>query len=433
MGMEDNFNKPTASKLHEEGLQNNTIFPHGDYGIELYKKEYGENKEEIKKLEDIFTTFLNQEIYNTNIYTSEKFGVSFPYTYVDIKSFSKELYKKYKTEETIMEEKVPEQLDEKRATREFIFPGAPLNKELSDNGPFHFVGESMHQCIGRLPAAFKKIKNGENPDKFEIFMLGTPINQLGKMSPEFLKKFKENPTEVMSDVFAEFIENNSKTKESENEKLNIELYGISWGGGVAAKTGEKLLETTEFTQDLEKIKNREASRVDIRAQNPVSLSRSKMKGLQIWLGSPLNNIVSEDPYGSTVSKDNPEFTKQVNLLLEKKGIYPNMSEEQQTLKKKAIVDIVVAFRKGVNLKPETKITEVYGLKDLTTKSYGLNSEVKKQLKSFPGSVGKNLATPQRENSRVFGVDTFHEIPWFRKNELKRIHKAIENLSFLEMH
>ena len=108
-----------------------------------------------------------------------------------------------------------------------------------------------------------------------------------------------------------------------------------------------------------------------------------------------------------------------------------MSLEQQKMKKSAIVDVVLSFRKGVKLKPETVITEIYGLNDLTTKTRSLTKEVEEQKESNGGTLGQNLATPQRENSRVFGVDTFHEIPWFRENELKRIDKAVKKLKELQ--
>ena len=402
-------------------------FPHGEYGINEYEKEYGNDKEGIEKVREILDTFLNQEIANVQIYKSEKFGISFPYTRIDINNFAKELYEKNTGK--IAEIKKISNSKKRTINREFIFPGAPLKGNLTDNGPFHFAGESMHQCIGRLPSALQKIENGEEPEPFEIFMLGTPINELGTMTPGFLENFKKDPTRAMADVFAEFIEKDFNNKKNENDKLNIELYGISWGGGVSAITGEKLLESGNFTQNLEQVK--EKPKIIIRAQNPVSLSNSKIKGLQIWLGSPLNDIVSGDEYGPKMGQENPEFMKEIDYILEKKGINPNMSLEQQKMKKSAIVDVVLSFRKGVKLKPETVITEIYGLNDLTTKTRSLTKEVEEQKESNGGTLGQNLATPQRENSRVFGVDTFHEIPWFRENELKRIDKAVKKLKELQ--
>lgn len=409
------------------------IFPHGEFGIEEYKKEYGNNPEEIEKVKDIFDTFLNQEIANTALYKSEKYDAVFPYTRINIKDFAKALYEKHTG--TNAEVKTRESgnviTEQKRISREFVFPGAPLNPKMLDNGPFHFVGESMHQCIGRLPAALEKIKNGEDPDEFEIFMLGTPVNELGTMSPEFLENLKKNPTTAMSDAFAEFIEKKGMEKDNTNDKLDIELYGISWGAGVAAVTGEKLLETGAFTQDPEKSRDENLPKIAIRAQNAVSLSRSKIKGPQIWLGSPANNFVSGDKYGPTMGKNMPEFMNQVDAALEERGIYKNMSQDQQKMKKSAMLAIILSFRKGLELKPETKVSEVYGLHDLTTKTGSLTSEVKKQMELHHDSLGQNLAKPQRENSRVFGVETFHEVPWFRENELKRIRKAAMELGELD--
>ena len=410
------------------------IFPHGEYGIKAYEKEYGNNGEEIKKVREIFDTFVNQEIENIQIYHSEKFGVSFPYTYISAGSFAKELYEKNtgkKAEIKNLEDKSDTEDNQKHINREFVFLGAPLKAELTDNGPFHFAGEAMHQCIKELPIALKKIQNGESQDDVEIFTLGTPINELGTMSPLFLERFKKDSTSVMSEVFAEFIEKNGMKKNTENDKLNIELFGMSWGGSLAAITGEKLLETNAFTQDSEQAKKEGLPKIAIRVQVPISLSRSKIKGLKIWTGSPRNDSVSGDTYGPTMGKENPEFIEQVNTILKERGMTANISEEQQKMKKKAMLDIILDFRKGVKLKPETKITEVYGLNDLTTKTTSLTREVKEQMESHSGSLGQNLAKPQRENSRVFGVDMFHEVPWFRKNELKRIHKVVMDLGKLK--
>lgn len=427
--MENNFNNPIKTKEKPEQI----TFPHAEYGLKLYEKEYGNNPEEIKRVKEIFDTFLNQEIENIKIYNSEKFGVSLPYTSINAGDFAKKFYEKYtgeKAEIKTPKESLVVEGNKKHISNEYMFPGAPLNMELLDNGPFHYVGESMRQCIEKLPAALEKIKNGEEPDEFEVFTMGTPINELGKMSPGFLEIFKKNPTGVMSEVFAEFIKKNSETKYNMG-KLDIELFGISWGGGVASIAGEKLLETGEFTQDSEESEEKGIPKIAIKAQNPVSLSRSKIKGPQIWFGSPLNDPVSGDQYGPTMGKENPEFAKQINKILEKRGIYANKSEEQQKMKKKAMLDIILSFRKGLKLKPETKITEIYGLHDLTTKTSSLTKEVKEQMKSHPDSLGQNLAKPQRENSRVFGADMFHEFPWFRETELRKIKKAAEKLEELE--
>jgi len=424
--------KPESNITENKERPKELVFPHSEYGIKEYEKKYGNNPEEINKVRDIFNTFLSQEISNVQIYNSQKYGVSFPYTSININNFSKEIYEKYtgkKPSIKTSEDTTNIVSDKKNISREYIFPGAPLNTDLIDNGPFHFAGESMHQCIGKLPAALEKIKNGEGPDNFEIIMLGTPANEYGIMSEEFLEKFEKNPTLVMSEVFAEFIEKNNVTKNSENNKLSTELYGISWGGGLSALTGEKLLESDVYTQDPDKANDKEL--IVIRAQNPVSLSRSKIKGLKIWLGSPLNDLVSGDKYGPTMGKENPKFMDQIRNLLKDKGIVTNISEEQQKMKKKAMIDIILAFRKEVKLKPETKVNEIYGLNDLSTKTSSLNNEVEEQVKLHGGSLGQNIAIPQRKNSRVFGVNTFHEIPWFRKNELKRIHKAVEVIRNLE--
>jgi hypothetical protein len=409
-------------------------FPHGEAALKLYEKEYGSDPKELKEVRDIFEAFFNQEVANIKVYNSEKFGAAFPYTRIDMSNFAKALYEKYtgaKAEIKLSENGgAIAEGEQKRIDREFIF-GSFL--ALTNGNPFTFVEEAMHQCVERLPAALEKLKNGEEPDAFEIFTLGSPTNEFGTMSAEFFENFKKEPIAELGNIYSEFIQKNGIKKDNPDDKLNLELFGISMGGGMAAITGEKLLETNDFTQDREQSIKEKLSHVVIRSEVPVSLGRSKIKPFQIPVGFITDSIVGlvNNPYGRTVAFAEPNFMKQLNVVLAEQGIHKNMTKDQEKMKSASIHTLMLALGKGLTLKPETKVNEIYGLKDLTTYTPSLAKEAKEQMESHSGALGQNLVHPQRENSRVFAVKQSHVRPFFRPRELKRIRKAAMELDSLE--
>ena len=413
-------------------------FPYSEGAIKLYEKEYGDNPEEIKRVRDIFDAFFNEEISNIKLYESERYGAAFPYTSIDIGSFAKILYEQYagrKAEITSSREKIDgeknHEKEPRKIDREFVFPGAPFSR--NDAGPFHYVEEAMHQCVQRLPTALKNLQDGKEPDEFEIFTFGLPTNELGSMSPDFFEKLKKEPIVELGNILAEFIEKNGIAKENPDDKLNIELFGISMGAGLAAITGEKLLETGMFTQDDKQFLEDGLPRIKIRAQSFVSGSRSKIKKSQIPLGFAADVIATlmSNSYVHTMKSIEPKFIKQMYAILAERGILENKSEDQKKMKNESMRAMISALGKGLILKPETNINEIYGLKDMTTYTSSLSNEAKKQKESYAGFLGQNLVKPRRENSRVFAVDTMHMPPFFRLNELKRIRRAANELDNLE--
>lgn len=408
-------------------------FPHGEAALKLYEKEYGNDPKELKEVRDIFEAFFNQEVANIKVYFSEKFGAAFPYTRIDMSNFAKALYEKYTGAKAgikpLENEKDISEGEQKRIDREFIF-GSFL---VTTNGnPFTFVEEAIHQCVERFPAALEKIKNGEEPDAFEIFTLGSPTNEIGTMSPKFFEDLKKEPIVELSKVYSEFIEKNGIKKDNPNDKLNLELFGISMGGGIAATTGEKLLENNGFTQDREESIKKGLPHVVIRSEVPVSLGRSKIKPFQIPAGFITDSIIGlvNNPYGRTVAFAEPKFMEQLNIVLAERGIAKNMTGDQKKMKNEALHALIFGLGKGLTLKPDTKVNEIYGLRDLTAYTPSLVKEAKEQMKSHGGSLGQSMVQPQREGSRVFAVKQSHVRPFFRSSELKRIRKAAMELGKL---
>ena len=131
-----------------------------------------------------------------------------------------------------------------------------------------------------------------------------------------------------------------------------------------------------------------------------------------------------------MSKDGKAFKEATRKWLAEKGMEIQMSGEQKSIKNRVIRSIILKLGKGLIPRLETKITEVFGLKDPTSITLGLRAEAKKQKKEYGGTLGQNILSRTSPNERRFAVDMMHTPPWFRENELQRMDalaKKIESL------
>lgn len=422
------------SSSHEEQVEEhqgkkievgNLKFPHAEAALDLYKKEYKDNPERLEKIREIFYTFFEQELNNTQIYKSEKFGVEFPYTKINTKELAKALYEKHapgNIEDIHLEDAGPRKL-------EFVFESFLTTY---NGNEFTFVEEAMHQAMMALPRAIEDLKAGKEIEEAEIYTLGSPTNTVGTMTEEFAERVKNDPFGTFGKLYAELIENELNS-ESDNKPKNVELFGISMGAGIAAKAGEELLEQRSTVQDQEVAKTDKLPFLQIRAEVPVALGQSKIKKYQIPAGFAADSLVllSTRPYNRTVALGEAKFMDKVNQVLEKeKGIHPNMTEEQEKLKKQSLSSVVWGLGKGLTLKPETKITQVIGLKDPTMYTPKVNRKAKQHRAEYEGNLGRNIVPEESENVRTFSADMGHNRPFFRESEFRRMEKAaiaLENL------
>lgn len=403
----------------------------GEGAISIYKKEFkDESPERIEKLREIFKTFFKQELENTKVYESKE-GATFPYTSINISKFAKELYKEHS--KTPLQENSLNPRENQHSKKEFVIGSFLLPVHGNE---FTFVEEAMTQAITNLPRALEDLKNGLEPEEIEIYTFGSPTNLLGKMTPEFFDELGKDPMHKLGNLYAELIEQKIYPQEGKNlPKTSVELYGISMGGGMAAIAGEKLLETKKFTQEHQKknIENR-LPYLAIRSEAPVSLSRSKIKKIQIPVAFVLDAIkeIATNSYLRKGIFEGDEFFKQVNAVLAKRGINEDMSPEQKKMKEKSLKSIINSLGNELILNPDLKINEIYGLHDLTSYTFSLARDAKEQNKEHPDTLGSTLVPSQRENSRTFTTQMSHGRPFFkRSSELKRMKKATLALENLE--
>lgn len=428
--MEQNFN--ISSVESNEKKDEKIAFPHGEEATRLFEKEYPGNPDRIKKVEDIFNTFFKQEMENIAIYKSKE-GIEYPYTSINTANLAKELYKKYSGK--TLPQKLERNTEQSSIKREFVLESFLTT---TNGNPFTFCEEAMHQAVMNLPRALENLKNGIEPENVEVYTLGSPTNLLGKMTPKFYEGLKDEPFKKLGEIYAELIkEKIGNINNDSNAKTFVELYGISMGAGIAAMTGEKLLEDENFTQEKQPNDAKDKKvEVDIRAVLPVTLSRSTIKKIQIPIGFLYDSIkgLITNPYVRKIGGGEGGFIKTVNTELAKRGINENMDKEQKEMKEKSMPRLILALGKGLTLKPETKVNEIYGLKDSTTITTSLKRDAEMQRELHPDTLGSNVIPKERENSRTFVANATHaEIPaanFNRQSEQRRIKAAAESLEKL---
>ncbi len=417
-------NKISENKEKIEKL----TFPHGEEAVRSFEKEYPGNKEQVEKVKEIFETFFKQEMENIQIFKSKE-GVEFPYTKISIAKLAKELYAKNAVKP--LKDNLEKNNQRTSIEKEFIF-GSFLAVE---NGtPFTFTEEAMHKAVMYLPRALESLKSGQEPEDREVYTLGSPTNLLGKMTPEFFNGLKEDPFRNLGRVYSELIKEKISSANENNNTTSIELFGISMGAGLAAMTGEKLLEDEQFTQESQPEDTKERKIfLQIKAEVPVTLSRSKIKKIQIPVGFIIEVAkgIMQNPYIRKVGGGESKFVKKMDAELAKRGIHENMSSEQKEMKKKSITNLMLALGRGLNLKPETKVDEIFGLHDLTTFTSSFKKDAKIQSEEHPDTLGSTVVPRTREESRTSAVNANHsDIPasnFYRSSELRRIKVAAEKL------
>ncbi len=413
------FNNPIEN-LADSNSQ--AEFPNGEAAIEAYLRKYEGETERAQKIRDFLYEFLKQEIKNIKIFKSEKFGAELPYTSVKVLELAKTIYQKYAGN-------LPVELEASTQTpvkQQYVIGSALATAEGNE---FTFVEEAMSQCVKYLPAALKALQENKNLEDREIITLGMPTNELGKITPEFGEKLSVSPYNEMGKVYAELIE--SKNDPNAGKTKTIELFGISLGSNIAIRAGEQLIEHGSATQDFEKAKNQNLPYLEIRAEVPVSLSRSKIKKLQIPVGFVLDSLHEiRLPEVKRIEAGKAQFAAYINKMLENRGIRSQMSEGQKQIKRKVLRNIITKLGNKFEPKQNTKITAIYGLKDLTTYTPGMIEEAGDQKKEFGGTLGENLLERKKSNIRSFTANMPHLSPRFPDNELKRMRvlgMILENL------
>lgn len=404
-------------------------FPHAEKVIRMFQDKYEEEPEKAEIIKAVLYDFFEQAMENTQIYKSKELGASFPWTVIKTGELAKEVFNKYS--ETKFQDSGEKEPEKPISRQEFIFSSGSLMKS---GYQFTFIEEAMHQAIVSLLGDLKAIKKGEEPERREIYTLGLPTNELGKISEDFSDKVDRDPFGSMANLQGEFIKTRIPEKNYQEEKKeHISFYGVSTGASFAAATGEKLLNEDIVTQSLESEDN--VPRLSIKMVSPVGLSESNAKGWQIPVGYFIEGAYQffDDP---KFRISDLKFMGQVKEFLKKKGICENMSEQDKKFKRGAIDSVVSKIKEGVKIDDNLKVTKVSGIFDpLMFSSEAYREFRRKELENLKEkkSLGKNIFPRKKENEREIKVRMTHTHALFY-NELKRYHKLageIQKLNNLE--
>lgn len=398
--------------------------------IKALEKHFEGTAEKIdsKVVEDIFYTYLEEKINNTEIYKSEKYNVSFPWTKLNSGTIARKLYAQYKNIpiNTLNNESKNEKVKEK----DYIFTNFFDRK---GGNEFTFQEEWMLAIVGGLPSALEALKKGEEPKEKEFITLGSPTNEFGAMSQEFLDRINgDNAADQLGLVYSEFI-----TKNTANEKLaHIGLRGVSMAGSFAVTTGEQLIKDGIVTQiSDDEISKGNIPNLQIRIDNaPGQNEKSK---LLRWIQSPLGfaaegayaKWTDKNPYWKAVMGTEGKFLEDREALLKERGIVPQDGEEQKKMQNKAIIICLINLLNGVPIPKGLKVFETVGLYDPLAYSHKFNKEVEDQKKEYGGTLGANLVSKDNDH-RIAGIKQTHFSPVLRETNLRKIQKAVEILNKL---
>ena len=289
------------------------------------------NPETLENIQSFLTEYFNEEIDNTEIYNSEKYGVAFPYTVVRLSDIAKKLYEKYggqiKIETAFPEKKV-------HSHKEFIF-GTFFN--ISSGHPYHWVEHGIDQISKKIPAALESLARGEEVEDFEIYGVGNPAGELGQVSDSFVDNTKDKQFEHLGEVYADFISSPQEENKNNNISSDIRLWGVSMGASTAMTTAESLLKNKQATQSFvekDELQNM-LPKIDVVMVSPVATSENLLRSYEIPLGFVAEFAIQQsNVYGRNVSKAEGDFTSMIYAKLRERGIEKHLSEEDKKIKTK---------------------------------------------------------------------------------------------------
>lgn len=399
-------------KEQDKEKKKEIVFPHGESVLRLFRDKYKDEPEKAEILKQVYDEFFEQELGNIEVYESEKLGAAFPWTKINTRNLLEKIVAKYSEGDDA--EKLQSLLSEENAIekQEFIFSSGSV---VQSGYPFTFVEEAMHQAIVALKGDLVALQAGKAIPNREIYTLGLPTNELGKISSEFLEKVKNEPFSTMGDLLSEFIETRVPQGKAD---LNVSFYGVSTGASFAAATGEKLVQKGIMAQ------NHEGSlpNLSIRMDSPVGLSKSTSRDWQIPLGYAAEFIYQTaiDPKFRLADL---KFMGQVKKALSARGIVENMTGVDKKNKTDAIKSIIGQLKAGVDFSKDLKVTKVTGLLDPLTFSVEEYVTEKDRQREAASGLGKNIATRKDANMREFMVSMTHTPAFFRDSELKRCYEV----------
>jgi len=404
-----------------------------------------ERKETAEQLRAFLDEYFAEAIKNTEVYSSEKFGASFPYAVVRLPELAKALYEKIGSpkngnvgESRVLpdSEEVAEDADvvpaKGRPRKEFIF-GTMFS--VGSAHAFHWMEHGIDQISKKLPGALNALARGEEPEDIEIYGMGNPAGELGTVSDEFLQQMGDKPFEYTGELYAEFLNTLSKNEEEKDKKSVLRLWGVSMGASMAATTAENLIKQGEASQSFEEASKRNIPYVSVNMQAPVGASETKFQKWQIPIGfaAEIAYQLAGNSYGREVGQGEGAFMETIESELKEKGIEPRLGEGDVRNKNQVISKLLDELRNGIPIPKELKTNEVIGIYDplMYSGEVKLAAEKREWEEAGKHSLGASIIPSEEENRRRFAINQTHTPAVVRENYFKRLVKVAEEMEKLK--
>ena len=351
-----------------------------------------------RSLSLIFNEINNQAIDSFGIFKSEKYpGVSFSTIHLSV---TPELIKRLgNSQATPMVDKQSETKDQVW----FIQPAFGIG---DIGNAFSALDMGIDRFIREMPKVSRALKNGENPPRVDIYVLGSPIAFAGTVTKDWNQEVSQTGFDAHGKLYAEFVE---KTLPDNLDNTRVVVNGPSKGSVTSERTYHFLPdEIKSHTQGLYDIPEGGHSRI-----LPLQIVKSINMG--VGMGGELGVRMLADRTSKDLAKTEGPFYKKLRELRN----IPLDSKEQASLKFKSFVEELKALTGGTppdfeergyyrspdldptNIKPEGLIDR--GISLLRRRKFAFRSKGNKLT----------IATSRKA----------HNFPW--KKSFSRWEKAIE--------
>lgn len=296
--------------------------------VDTMRKEAKEKIEgHDRSLSLIFNEINNQAIDSFQTFNSEKFpGVSFSTIHLSIKpEFIKRL-----NEQGVSDSETPDKPNDSKDQAWFVEPAFGFG---DIGNAFSALDMGIDRFIREMPKVAYALKNGEQPPKVDIFVLGSPMAFAGTVTEQWNDEVGKTGFDAHGKLYAEFVE----SRLSENlDNTRVVVNGPSRGSVTAERTYHFLPdEIKSHAQGLYDIPVGSHSRI-------LPIQAIKSVNMALGMGGEFGIRILADKTSKDLGKTEGPFYKQLRQV---KNV-PQDSKEQSGLKLKSFIAEIKALGRG---------------------------------------------------------------------------------------
>jgi hypothetical protein len=417
----------------ERPLEERVRVPAFDEAIKIFQKHLGREKKMLnaERTRGVLYAFLEQELDTVAMFTSESCGVSFMYSVVDSATIAKKLYRKHAGELPTLAAAPAGAA----ARKDFIF-----GPYVGPDGPYGMLFTNfepgLRQVIRELPQALADLQNGREPVRHEIYLVGSPVRDMGRVTETFTKRLRagEKAFDVIGEASAEFI--SEMTGSAPGTRVEIGTRGHSIGASSALKAAEKLLAKGAATQSRKDHETSGKPLIDLRLDSPVGQTPHSLmwRLLHVLPGALIVGIRLKLNRYKSASHFDRTFADDVAPILAEKGITTDTSAGERRRKKQSSRALLRELLAGVPVREGTQLTEVFGMFDIevrTLKDIVKAVAANAQRPRSERRSGKKVVLSKEKERTTYGIYAGHDFPDFPPAAIEGIYQVDQSLGQLE--